>query len=282
MSHYRKILDILPTAVASRIFGTVSSIQLPAVIQRLVNRGFVSLARINQCEAALNIEDYPSLEALFTRELKPGARTIADADVVSPVDGTISFIGKIERGMLIQAKGHTYQVDKLIGSTSCNAWAQDAFVFTIYLSPSTYHRIHAPINGFVTHMSYAPGRLLPVNRLGYKLSDDLLPANERLTSIMTNVSGHHAALVKVGATCVGKISVVYSDCVTNHGGHRKPAFTEISPQYEIHAGDPLGCFELGSTVVLILESNGFEPNPNLEAGDSVQMGTMLGNWHRNE
>ena len=279
MSHYRKVLDILPTAMVSRMFGAVSSIQLPATVQRLVNRGFVSLARINRNEAALDIEDYPSLEALFTRELKPGTRTIADADVVSPVDGTISFIGKIEKGMLLQAKGHTYQVDKLIGSTSCDSWVQDAFVFTIYLSPSNYHRIHAPINGCVTHMSYAPGRLLPVNRLGYRLSDDLLPANERLTSIMENASGHHAALVKVGATCVGRISVVYSDCVTNHGHQRKPEFMEIMPHYEIQTGAPLGCFELGSTVVLLLESNGFEPNPNLETGDTIQMGTMLGNWH---
>ena len=61
MGYYRKILDILPTAAASRAFGAVSNVQLPSVLQRLVNRGFVSLARINRSEAALDIDDYPSL-----------------------------------------------------------------------------------------------------------------------------------------------------------------------------------------------------------------------------
>ena len=180
--------------------------------------------------------------------------------------------------MLLQAKGHAYQVDKLVGSTACDSWIQNAFVFTIYLSPSSYHRIHAPLQGCITHMSYTPGRLLPVNRLGYMLSDDLLPANERLTSFLEHPSGRHVALVKVGATCVGKISVVYSDCCTNQSMRRKPFFCEISPHYEVSAGDPLGCFELGSTVVLLIESDGFVANPNLETGDTVKMGTMLGNW----
>ena len=282
MGYYRKILDILPTAAASRAFGAVSNVQLPSVLQRLVNRGFVSLARINRSEAALDIDDYPSLEALFTRELKPGSRTIAQADVVSPVDGKLSFSGRIHRGMLLQAKGHDYQVDKLIGTTACDDWIQDAYAFTIYLSPSNYHRIHSPMKGCITHMSYAPGRLLPVNRLGYGISDDLLPANERLTSFISSASGRRAALVKVGATCVGRISVVYSECVTNRGIRRHPLFCEVLPHYEVDAGSPLGCFELGSTVVLLVESDGFEPNADLDVGDAVQMGMALGSWRQDE
>ena len=279
MGNYRKILDIIPTALASRAFGAISNIQLPAPIQHAVNRGFASLAHINTSESALDIADYPSLEALFTRELKPGSRTIDNADVVSPVDGTISFIGKIEKGTMLQAKGHTYQVDKLIGSTACSEWAENAFAFTIYLSPSNYHRIHAPMAGAVTQMCYAPGRLLPVNRIGYMVSDDLLPANERLTSIMTHTSGKRAALVKIGATCVGKISVVYADCTTNRGFRRTPQFCDIQPNYEITPGAPLGCFELGSTVVLLVESDGFELAQGIENGDEIRMGAALGNWH---
>ena len=92
MGNYRKLLDILPSALVSRAFGAISSIQLPASIQHLVNHGFAALAHIDVKEAALDINDYPSLEALFTRELKPGSRPVCEADLISPVDGTISFM----------------------------------------------------------------------------------------------------------------------------------------------------------------------------------------------
>ena len=127
-------------------------------------------------------------------------------------------------------------------------------------------------------MSYVPGRLLPVNRLGYMLTDDLLPANERLTSIMTAKNGHHAALVKVGATCVGKISVVYDSLKTNLTLLRQPLFKNLETPFELQAGDKLGCFELGSTVVLFVDSDGFEPSDKLRVGDRIKLGTSLGNW----
>ena len=278
MTQFKKILDILPSALVSRTFGAVSAIEFPAKIQHFINHGFAGIAGLNLDEALNPIDDYKSLNDLFTRELKPEARPIESANVVSPVDGKLSFMGKIQDGTIIEAKGHDYSVSQLIGMESENNWENHAYAFTIYLSPANYHRIHSPISGQITAMSYVPGRLLPVNRLGYLIADDLLPANERLTSIMTDKLGHHVDMVKVGATCVGKISIVYDDMKTNASLFRKPFHKTLEQPWGVNAGDEVGCFELGSTIVLIVDSEGFIPSPELKTGQKIQLGTALGNW----
>lgn len=274
-----KLLDILPSALFSRAFGAVADLRFPHPVQRLINRGFASMVGIRAQESMRAVESFESLGDLFVREIKPQTRPVADAQLVSPVDGKLSFCAKIQKGTLLQAKGQAYRVCDLVMPPRDMPWLDDAFAFTIYLAPRDYHRIHAPLSGCVTDMSYAPGRLLPVNRIGYCLADDLLPANERLTSFMENDAGRHAALVKVGATCVGKISVVYDDFMTNADASRKPFSKTISPPFAIRAADPLACFHLGSTVVLLVSSAGFVVNPELKLGMAVQFGQALGNWN---
>ena len=91
MTQFKSILDIIPSAIASRTFGAISSVRFPHKIQHIVNKGFATLAQLDISEAEKNIDDYDSLNELFTRELKSDARTIDSADVVSPVDGNLSF-----------------------------------------------------------------------------------------------------------------------------------------------------------------------------------------------
>ena len=280
MPGFKKLLDIIPSAIASRAFGVISDLKLPNKIQHVVNHGFATIANLNMDEASENLDDYNTLNALFTRELKPDARPIAQDDLVSPVDGKLSYIGKIQNGTMIEAKGQVYDVEKLIGSKQLDGWETSAYAFTIYLSPKNYHHIHSPVSGTISAMCYVPGRLLPVNRLGYLLTDDLLPANERLTTYITDNHGHRIKLIKIGATCVGRISVVYDDMKTNAALFRKPFYKKLSQPWEIQAGSQLGCFELGSTVVLLVESENFTPDPNLKIGQPIQLGNPLGNWEK--
>src|SRR5258706_1581594 len=59
---------------------------------------------------------YASFNAFFTRALRAGARPLADPEraIVSPLDGTISALGRIEAGRLLQAKGHDYALAALL------------------------------------------------------------------------------------------------------------------------------------------------------------------------
>ena len=278
MSLLPKFLDRLPTSLASRAFGFVSDVEFASPVQRVVNSAFAHLAHINVSEAEHPVSSYRSLNALFTRRLRPDVRTVAPGALVSPVDGRLSHLGVASHGTTVEAKGHPYRLEELLAVTDGEPWFEDAYVFTIYLSPSDYHHIHAPMSGRVVSMSYAPGRLLPVNRLGYLLADDLLPANERLTSFVVDARGHRVAVVKVGATCVGRISVEYDDFRTNAGRLRQGFFRELPTPYAVEAGDPLGCFELGSTVVLVVERRDFVPEVGLECGQRMRYGQALGRW----
>lgn len=280
MGYFSKALDILPSAVISRAFGAVADLKLPALLQKGINHSFVKLAGLDMSESDQPADQYESLSALFTRPLKSGARTISDSDLVSPVDGRLSFAGEVSGDTLIEAKGQEYSVTKLTGTENPALldWLKDSYAFTIYLAPSNYHRIHAPMSGLVTDMAYVPGRLLPVNRLGYMLTNDLLPANERLTSFIKRTDGHQCALVKVGATCVGKISVLYDEFTSNSTTFRARFEKQLSAPHSVQAGDQIACFDLGSTVVLFVDRKGFTPNPDLQLGQPIKMGCSLGNW----
>lgn len=283
MTLFKKVLDTLPSALVSHAMGRLSDVKFPPAVQKNINRGFVHAMHIDMSDAVHPADTFESLNALFTRAIRKDARPADKASVVSPVDGKISFAGRISARTLLHAKGREYDVRTLacIDDTStCDIhpeWLDDAYAFIIYLAPYNYHRIHAPITGNVTHMTYAPGRLLPVNRLGYLLTHDLLPANERLTSFMTTPEGKKCALVKVGATCVGRISVKYDDFITN-GVRRVPFNKTLDTPWHTEQCEELGCFELGSTVVLLLEGNGFQPSRTFEPGETIRLGQALGNW----
>ena len=280
MGFAHKLLDIIPSAIVSRAFGVIADHPFPTPIQNVVNKTYARLARLDMSESRLQTSECRSLNELFTRPLKEHARDIAGDDLVSPVDGTLSFCGRICEGTLLEAKGQMYDVEKLAATKDkeLTSWMTDAYAFTIYLSPSNYHRIHAPMTGSVTHLSYAPGRLLPVNRLGYLIADDLLPANERLTSFITGENGKRCALVKVGATCVGKISLQYDEFKSNQTLFKTPITKKLSTPWQISSGEQIACFELGSTIVLLVESKDFVPNSELFIGQAIRLGMPLGNW----
>ncbi|MGI5830382.1 MAG: archaetidylserine decarboxylase [Bradymonadia bacterium] len=275
-----KGLKLFPACAVSRAFGVAAEISLPSPAQRLVNNAFAKIARIDVAEAAEPIDHYESLNALFTRTLKAGARTFSDApnDVCAPSDGRLSDFGKIEDGQIIEAKGQSYSAAELLGTSEFDENFRNGYYFTIYLSPQNYHRIHTPFAGDVSHMAYVPGRLFPVNRLGLSNIEKLFPQNERLTSFIQNNSAKKlAAVVKVGATCVGKISVVYDEFLSNQS--LKSSFLRpLADNYALQSGDELGCFNLGSTVVLLIEGEGFQLNKELKLGQKIKAGEILGSY----
>ncbi len=281
MGRLSKLLDIMPTAIMSRGVGVLADIHFPTPIQQRINTSFARLARMNMEESEEPVEAFSCLSDLFTRKLKDGSRVIETGDVISPVDGKLKFSGKVTEGTLIEAKKQVYSARQLVGTDDpeLTSWLDDAWAFTIYLPPSSYHRIHAPASGHISHISYAPGRLLPVNRIGYFLTDDLLPANERLTSFITTDDGHRCALVKVGATCVGKISLTFDSFSANSTLLRNPFLKALEPSHAVNRGDQIACFDLGSTVVLFVENDGFSPCPRLKPNMQIKMGVALGSWH---
>ena len=106
--------NLIPLATTS-FAGWVAGKERGSVTTWIIRR-FVAKYGVDMGEALdSDIASYPSFNAFFTRALKPGARPLAQADLVSPVDGAISQFGAIEGDRIFQAKGHRYSTTALVG-----------------------------------------------------------------------------------------------------------------------------------------------------------------------
>jgi phosphatidylserine decarboxylase len=272
------LLRILPKNTFSRALGAVLRAPLPRAVHRTIIRRFAKAYGVDASESERDILSYPTFAEFFTRRLKPGLRPIAAGDglPVSPVDGTMGELGRIDGGTLLQAKGRSYTVAELLGGPDAQADAAQfeggSFV-TIYLAPYNYHRIHASLGGVIEGYTYVPGKLWPVNATGVKNVDKLFAVNERLTTWIRTPRGVHA-LVAVGATNVGRIRALYDDVVTNARRSR----TELRKHYDkpiaVEKGGEVAIFEMGSTVVL-LYPKGVRPDPKLSPGQTMRLGVPL-------
>ncbi len=147
-------------------------------------RWFVRKYGVDMTEALeSDVSGYASFNAFFTRALKPGARPLADADLICPVDGSISQFGKIDHDRILQAKGHRYSTTTLVGDAKLAAHLHDGWFATLYLSPRDYHRIHMPCDGRLLRMIHVPGDLFSVNPTTARGVPGLFARNERTVCV---------------------------------------------------------------------------------------------------
>jgi phosphatidylserine decarboxylase len=242
-----------------------------------VIRKFVAHYKVNMAEAAdPRIESYPTFNEFFTRPLKEGARPIAAAPFVCPVDAAISQFGPIEHDQIFQAKGHSYSTRALVGGDHQLAHRFDHGHFaTLYLAPKDYHRIHMPCDGRLTRMIYVPGDLFSVNPLTARHVPGLFARNERVVCVFECAHGP-MVLVLVGATIVGSMATVW------HGVVNPPRSREIREwNYEgqnimLAKGAEMGRFLLGSTVILLFPQNVLTFTPDWAPTKPVKLGEAMG------
>ncbi len=225
---------------------------------------------------------YGSFNEFFTRPLKPGARPIAAADLVCPVDGAISQCGPIEGDQIFQAKGHHYSTTALVaGDATLAAQFADGVFATIYLSPKDYHRIHMPCDGTLKKMVYVPGDLFSVNPDTARGVPGLFARNERVVCVFEGPSGPFV-LVLVGATIVGSMATVWHGTINppRQGSVREWAYD--AGAVTLKQGEEMGRFLLGSTVVLLFGKDTVLLNPLWKAERTVRLGEVMGAYPSRE
>lgn len=269
------LLKFLPKRSMSRAFGSLTRAPLPAGAHRAAIRAFVRRYAVDVGDAERPLDEYPTFGDFFTRRLRPGARPIAPGDdvPVSPVDGAVSQAGIGEAGWLVQAKGKSYTLAKLLADEEEAQRFVGGAYCTLYLSPRDYHRIHAPLGGRILGWAYVPGQLWPVNRPSVAGVPDLFAVNERLVTYLETPLGH-VAVVAVGATMVGRIRAAYDDVVTQAGEPGR--HVKYERPVEIGKGDELGVFEMGSTVILLFEPGRIVLDGRLAPEVHVRVGEPLG------
>jgi phosphatidylserine decarboxylase len=231
-------------------------------------------ARLDEVE--LPLEEYATFGSFFARRLRDDARAIdaAAGVVVSPCDGVIAAAGVADGGRMIQAKGHDYAVADLVVDHDLAARVDGGAYVTIYLSPRDYHRVHAPCDAELLGYDYVPGRLFPVSRGWAARVPELFSRNERLVLHLRSELGA-IALVMVGAVGVGNMALAVDDVETRRfrPGKVIERVRYAAPK-PLARGAELGCFHLGSTVVLLF-ARGRAALIDASEGDPVRLGEPL-------
>ena len=222
-------------------------------------------------------EAYASFNDFFTRALKPGARPLADAALVSPVDGAVSQCGTIDGDSVFQAKGRAFSLAALLGDDEARASGYRGGAFaTLYLSPRDYHRVHMPCDGRLVAMRYVPGRLFSVNAATAAGVDGLFARNERLVCHFEGPTGPFV-LVLVGAMIVAGIETVWAGRVAPPPRRNTLTDYRAPPApVSLTRGEELGRFCLGSTVILLFPPDTIRWDAALAPGAAVRLGMALG------
>ena len=243
------LLVLLPRRLVSRLFGKLASLDLPSWAISLLAR----MLGIDPTEAEKPFAQYPTFESLFTRRLQAGCRPVGQG-LCSPVDGIYSGSKALAQGHLeALIKGHRFQAADLIGKKDL-APDRAAVASVFYLSPSHYHRVHAPLEASLLGIDYLPGDLWPVNSLGLRFVEGLFSGNERLVFTLAPRPDERLFLVMVGALNVGKMSSPFwPDLFTNPKEPSVRSQRTFEPGLPLAGGEELGIFHLGSTVVLLFE-----------------------------
>ncbi|KTC84699.1 phosphatidylserine decarboxylase [Legionella drozanskii LLAP-1] len=269
---------VAPKHTLTHIAGLMADVKIPIIKNGLIH-AFIQQYSVDMSEAINeNPNAYRCFNDFFIRHLKPECRPLAQADIVSPVDGSISELGPIEKGQILQAKGRYYTVAELL---ACEAGLSGQFTHgrfaTLYLSPKDYHRVHMPIDAKLIEMIYVPGKLFSVQPTTARVVPHLFARNERLVTVFETKLGL-MAMVLVGATIVGAIGTRWQGDLKRSKRKRYFDFAELNESATaVKQGEEMGYFKLGSTVVLLFaDGNRVHWLDHLRAGDTIRYGQAFG------
>jgi len=266
---------LLPKQALTALAGKVARWQGGSVTTALIDR-FVKRYRVNMAEAANpDITSYATFNDFFTRELQSGARPLAQAELICPVDGAISQLGAIQGQQIFQAKGHNYSCTALVGGdASLAAQFADGHFATLYLSPRDYHRIHMPCDGVLRRMIYVPGDLFSVNPATARGVPGLFARNERVVCVFDGARGPFV-LVLVGATIVGSMATVWHGVVNAKRSGQLAQWHYDDESKVFKQGEEMGRFLLGSTVVMLFPKGPLTFNPGWQPGGAIRLGEAM-------
>jgi len=261
----------VPRAWLTRFMGWFSRIEQPWVCSASIAvwRLFVDLD-LREAKTTR----FRSLHDCFTRELKDGARPVNSdpALLVSPCDAIVGAMGRVEDGLLLQAKGQPYRLLELLGDERLVRYYDQGCYATLRLTAGMYHRFHAPADCRVEQVRYVPGDTWNVNPIALRRVDRLFCRNERATiQCRLQSTGDLITLVPIAAILVASIRLHFLNLLL-HLRYRGPRL--IGCNAKLARGQEMGWFEHGSTIIVFAPaSHSF--CDGLREGARVRMGEPL-------
>jgi phosphatidylserine decarboxylase len=261
----------VPRILLTRCMGWFSHIRSP-LLARVSIRAWRLFTELDLSDAKQ--QNFGSLHDCFTRELQPGARVIDPNPAVmsSPSDAIVGACGRVEDGLVIQAKGFPYSIAELFGPSQDTTAFNDGTYVTLRLTAGMYHRFHAPHDMTVEHVTYISGDTWNVNPIALKRVERLFCRNERaVLRARLTATGQPIALVPVAAILVASMRLHFLNVLLHlryRGANEMPCAASCVK------GQELGWFEHGSTII-VFAPKGFELCSGIQNGQQIRMGQAL-------
>jgi len=263
------------TSLISQNFGKFASKEFPSWFQNIVNQSYVSLMGLDM-SSFHHPSGYKSLNALFTRRLREERSFSLDAnDFISPCDSYISECGELQDDYALQIKGMRYKSDELLGDSFSEEEKEivhNGTFVNFYLSPKDYHRYHIPTNLKVLKAVHIPGKFYPVNVPSLNKRLNLFIENERVVILCQTTAGKRFYMVLVSALNVGVMQVAFEPRIQTNANATTPQVYTFEDLY-LNKGDDFGCFEMGSTIVILAQKDMLEVDVN--TGDDVKFAQTI-------
>jgi phosphatidylserine decarboxylase len=235
--------------LTSRFAGRVSNLKKPKWSVSMLIHIYRKKYKINMSDFIVPSGGFKSFNSFFTRNLMPGVRKI-DEGIVSPVDGTIFDAGVVDPDNKIFVKHKFYYIDDLL----CGDFEDLKSYAVLYLSPADYHRVHACFDMEIDRAVYLPGTLLSVRKKTVYKKDMVYCRNERIVLSGTSPYGRFYFIL-VGALMVGKVKLSFDSGLQTNIKRGVMASKEYLTPVQLKKGDETGYFEMGSSVLILLEDN---------------------------
>jgi phosphatidylserine decarboxylase len=262
------------TSTLSRAFGRFASKQHSKPLQNRINRAYVAMMGLDMSEFD-SPESYDTLNALFTRHLNvPRVFSTDPNDMISPCDSLVTDLGVMMGNTALQIKGMRYSVDDFLGENIADVNKKklhNGNYINFYLSPRDYHRYHVPLDMQVIKAVHIPGKLYPVNIPTLKRKVDLFIENERVVLECVTNHGKLFYLVLVGALNVGKMEVSFEPRIQTNTSAEGGVYMYDNLHFK--KGDDFGCFQMGSTIILLAEKGMMESSVSM--GESVKFSQTI-------
>ncbi|KAK2962421.1 Phosphatidylserine decarboxylase [Blattamonas nauphoetae] len=265
MKWITQLLTIASFATGQQSSSPASAAQIPGFIAQY------SLKTPDDPERDYEVPEggFSSLNAFFTRKLKPGARTIEgdDSVVVSPSDGRLVSYSSVSEATTLWIKGTGFSVRSCLQNDELFNSVKDGSIIIARLMPRDYHRVHCPVNSVtIKKVTTLPGTYLSVSpALVCSRDCDIFGGNHRVVLHCTSPLTGDFAVVFVAAAMVGACIVTVKEGQT------------------LQKGEEMGYFEFGGSSVLIAFASGVftgdeevAKNSQASVETSVKMGEKIG------
>jgi phosphatidylserine decarboxylase len=219
-------------------------------------------------------QNFNSIHDCFIRELRPGIRPLdPDPDIIiSPCDAIVGTFGAISGTEVLQTKGSRYSLYDLLADQQLVDRYRDGTYITMRLTPTMYHRFHAPCDCHVSEVTYISGDTWNVNPVTLKRIERLFCKNERaVIKLELKDSPESITLVPVAAILVASMRFHFINQTLNLK-YRGP--NQIRCNADLTRGEEMGYFEHGSTII-VFASSGFSLCDDVTEGKTIRMGEKL-------